>query len=77
MEDSLEGDGSNYVWFEFGLLVLARRLWRTAGVEAFQRLVAAMRGRALDFEQVVELLAELDPGVARAVRKWPHFSPGG
>lgn len=73
MEASLAGDGANYVWFEFGLQVLAKRLWRSAGVTALQRVVAALRGPALDFDDVVRLLEELDPWVAQAVRDWPAF----
>ncbi|MGW1530368.1 hypothetical protein [Streptomyces sp. NPDC002159] len=73
MEDSLNGDGSNYVWFEFGLQVLAKRLWQTTGVMALQRVVAALRGPSLGFDQVVELLTELDPSVSAAVLFWPDF----
>ncbi|MDX3238271.1 hypothetical protein PV392_21790 [Streptomyces sp. ME03-5709C] len=76
MADSLEGDGSNYVWFEFGLHVLAKRLWQTAGAAAFRSVVSALRGPAVDFGQVVDLLEDLDADVARAVRDWPHFPPG-
>jgi hypothetical protein len=76
MEESLAGDGSNYVWFEFGLQVLAKRLWQTAGANALQSVVTALRGPALDFGQVVDLLEQLDPGVAQAIHDWPHFPPG-
>jgi hypothetical protein len=76
MEDSLAGDGSNYVWFEFGLQVLAKRLWQTTGATAFRNVVTALRGPALGFEQVMDLLEELDPGVAQAIRDWPRFPPG-
>jgi hypothetical protein len=76
IQDSLAGDGSNYVWFEFGLQVLAKRLWQSAGVTAFRNVVTALRGPALDFGQMVDLLEDSDPGVARAVRDWPRFSPG-
>ncbi|MFJ4848553.1 hypothetical protein [Streptomyces sp. NPDC088733] len=76
MRDSLRGDGSNYVWFEFGLQVLAKRLWETAGVAALQTVVDTLRGPALDFDQVVKLLDELDPWVAGAVREWPVFPNG-
>ncbi|MEV6994395.1 hypothetical protein AB0N87_35280 [Streptomyces sp. NPDC093228] len=73
MEKSLEGDGANYVWFEFGLQVLAKQLWQRAGVTALQRVVAALQGPSMDFEQIVKLLEELDPWVARAIRSWPAF----
>ncbi|NMO50789.1 hypothetical protein HH310_06225 [Actinoplanes sp. TBRC 11911] len=77
MEKGLEGDGSNYVWFEFGLLVLAKRLWETAGAKALQRLVGAMRGPELGFDEVVKLLDELDPAVGQAIRNWPGSPPPG
>ncbi|MEU6347194.1 hypothetical protein ABZ883_40370 [Streptomyces sp. NPDC046977] len=76
MRDSLRGDGSNYVWFEFGLQVLAKRLWETAGVTALRRIAGALRGPALGFDQAEKLLDDLDPWVARAVREWPAFTPG-
>jgi hypothetical protein len=74
MGDSLAGDGANYVWFEFGLQVLAKRLWQTAGATALKNVIAALRGPKLDFGQAVDLLEELDPAVAQAVRDWPHGS---
>ncbi|MER7442681.1 hypothetical protein [Micromonospora avicenniae] len=74
MADSLDGDGSNYVWFEFGLQVLAKRLWQAAGATALQRVVQALRGPMLDLPAVLGLLEELDPGVARAIRDWPRFA---
>lgn len=77
MEQGLEGDGSNYVWFEFGLQVLAKRLWETTGVAALQRLVGAVRGPELGFDEVVKLLDELDPAVARSIRDWPGSPPHG
>jgi len=75
MEDSLAGDGSNYVWFEFGLQLLARRLWQTAGATALQTVITALRGPELDLGQAVELLEHLDPAVAQAIRDWPQFPP--
>jgi hypothetical protein len=77
MEQGLEGDGSNYVWFEFGLQVLAKRLWETAGTKAFQRLVGALRGPELSFDEVVKLLDGLDPGVGQSIRDWPGSPPTG
>ena len=71
MKDSLTGDGSNYVWFEFGLQNLAKRLWQTAGSTALQTIITVLRGPALDLAQVVNLLAGLDPSVARAIQNWP------
>jgi hypothetical protein len=75
MADSLEGDGSNYVWFEFGLQIIAKRMWEASGPAALQRIVAALRGPALDHDQVVDLLETIDSDVARAIRHWPqHLS---
>jgi len=73
MEQGLEGDGSNYVWFEFGLQVLAKRLWQSSGAPALQTLVTALRGPELTFDEVVSLLEKLDPTVAQAIRSWPDF----
>ncbi|MEU4339616.1 hypothetical protein AB0F59_34110 [Micromonospora lupini] len=74
MADSLDGDGSNYVWFEFGLQVLAKRLWQIAGAGALKRVVHALRGPELDLPGALELLEALDPEVARSVRDWPRFA---
>jgi hypothetical protein len=73
MRDSLTGDGSNYVWFQFGLHVLAKALWTTAGPAALRTVVTALRGPALDFTEVVQVLAELDPSIAQAIQNWPSF----
>lgn len=73
MSEAVETDGSNYVWMEWGLQVLARRLWRAAGASALRRVVGLLRGPAQTDESVLALLADLDPPVARAVRQWPHF----
>ncbi|TCC57725.1 hypothetical protein E0H73_30680 [Kribbella pittospori] len=72
MNESLVGDGSNYVWFEFGLHVLAKRLWDTAGATALRTLVAALQGPPLDLTHVVNMLADLDPSVARTIQNWPN-----
>ncbi|MEV5963004.1 hypothetical protein AB0L70_14645 [Kribbella sp. NPDC051952] len=72
MKDSLTGDGSNYVWFEFGLQVLAKRLWDTAGAAALQTIITALRGPTLNFTQVLHMLADLDPSVAQTIQNWPN-----
>jgi hypothetical protein len=64
--------GSNYVWFEFGLHMLAKRLWSTAGAAGLQAVITALRGPALDFTKWWTLLAELDPSVAQAIQNWPN-----
>ncbi|MFC5927778.1 hypothetical protein [Micromonospora vulcania] len=74
MAQSLDDDGANYVWFEFGLQVLARRLWQVAGATALQRVVDALRGSTYDLPGVLSLLRELDPAVARSVLDWPRFA---
>ncbi len=63
-------DGVNYVWFEFRLLILAGRLWRTAGPVAFQRLHEILHGPVLSEDAVFEVLAKLDPAVADNARRW-------
>jgi hypothetical protein len=73
MMDSLEGDGTNYVWFQFGLHVLSKRLWQSAGALGFTRLVDVLRGPELSQEQLEEVLRTIDEGAADAVSNWPLF----
>jgi hypothetical protein len=63
-------DGTNYVWFQFRLLILATRLWRAAGAAGFQRLHGVLHGPVLSDQAVFGVLAELDPAVADDVRCW-------
>jgi hypothetical protein len=63
-------DGTNYVWFEFRLQMLAKRLWNSAGAAGFQRLSGILHGPALADEEIIGVLSELDPTVADDVRRW-------
>ncbi|MGW3621410.1 hypothetical protein ACWD8I_05080 [Micromonospora arida] len=73
MADSLAGDGTNYVWFQFGLQILARRLWESADTTALRGVVALLRGPAQPFGNVIDVLATFDRHAARAVLDWPHL----
>jgi hypothetical protein len=65
--------GSNYVWFEFGLHMLAKRLWSTAGAAGLQAVITALRGIQPSISpKWWTLLAELDPSVAQAIQNWPN-----
>jgi hypothetical protein len=73
MPEVLTGDGTNYVWFQFGLQILARRLWDSAGETALQTIIGLLRGPARSFEEVAEILGSFDRSVGRAVISWPHL----
>jgi hypothetical protein len=63
-------DGTNYMWFQFRLQMLAKRLWEAAGGAGFQRIHAILRGPVPDDAEIVALLATMDQTVADDVRRW-------
>jgi hypothetical protein len=73
MGDAAEADGSNYCWFEFGLQILAGRLWTTAGVASLRGVVDLLRGPRRSDDAILGVIAELDAGVARDLAQWPNF----
>ncbi|MFD5574064.1 hypothetical protein [Streptomyces cadmiisoli] len=78
IREPVEGNGDagvcNYVWFEVGLIVIAKRLWGAAGAEGFRRLRDILVGPVLSTAQIADALADVDPEVGQAIRNWPHFS---
>ncbi|GGP17966.1 hypothetical protein LDL08_07825 [Nonomuraea glycinis] len=68
-----ELDGSNYVWFEFGLQTLTKRLWANAGATALRCLIDMLNGPALTHDEAIDAIHAIDPGVAADLRRWPHF----
>jgi hypothetical protein len=66
-------DGTNYVWFEFGLQVLAKHLWESSGTTALTHLNATLHGPVLPDEQIIDVLGELSPAAADNVRAWPSM----
>ncbi|WP_406066158.1 hypothetical protein [Micromonospora sp. NBC_00860] len=63
---------ANYIWFQLGLIIVARRLWDRHGPAAFQRLCELSRGPELTRPDVLAMLDEIDPEVGQAVRNWPN-----
>jgi len=76
MHQAPELDGSNYVWFEFGLQTLTKRLWTNAGATALRRLIELVNGPALTHDEAIDAIAAIDPGVAGDLRRWPRFPAG-
>lgn len=66
-----DADGTNYVWFEFGLQVLAKHLWEECGGTALEHMSSTLHGPILSDDQIVDILDELDPTVADSIRYWP------
>lgn len=69
---SMQASVTNYVWYQFLLIRLAERLWRTGaeqGLLDYQRLLGHPD---LSPDDVMARLAELDGHVADSVRRWPH-----
>ncbi len=73
MADALAGDGANFFWFRFGLQVLARRLWESAGPTALRGVVSLLQSPVQPLGDVADVLATFDRNVGRAVLNWPHF----
>ncbi|MCM4084937.1 hypothetical protein [Paractinoplanes hotanensis] len=73
MADALAGDGANYFWFRFGLQILARRLWESAGPTALRGVVSLLQSPVQPLGDVADVLATFDLNVGRAVLDWPHF----
>lgn len=63
-------DGTNYVWFEFRLQILAKRLWAAAGAAGFRRVNAILHGPVLPDEEIFAVLGEMDHAVADDLRRW-------
>ncbi|TDO44519.1 hypothetical protein EV643_11517 [Kribbella sp. VKM Ac-2527] len=71
MGESMRSSVTNYVWYEFRLIRFAEQLWNTGGEEgllAYQRLLGHPD---LSPDQVINLMSQLDPAVADAIRRWP------
>ena len=75
MAESLAGDGTNYLWLEFGLQTLAGRLWRSAGATALRGIVDLLRGPARPLDEVLDTLATYDSEVAHTLRHWCGGQP--
>lgn len=76
MADALVGaldDGANYVWFEYGLLTLARRLWKAGGAEGFRHLHDALdrRRHPPTQRELINVVSDVDPITAGLLRRWP------
>lgn len=74
MGRATDGDGANYVWFEFGLQVLTKRLWTNAGVTALRCLIDLLHGPAPTHDEAIAAIEALDPSVAADLRRWPRFA---
>jgi hypothetical protein len=64
-------DGTNYVWFEFGLQLIARHLWESCGTTAFKHLNATLHGPVLPYARIIDVLGQLSHEAADSVRAWP------
>lgn len=71
MADSLAAGALNYIWFEFGLLLLAKQIWEANGVMAFRFFYHTLRRPDLSDDQILQALQTIHPRVEEAVRQWP------
>lgn len=65
------GTVTNYVWYEFRLIRFAEQLWTAGGEDALRDYQRLLGHPALTHSQVVDRLAQLEPSVADAIRRWP------
>jgi len=71
MEESLADGPLNYVWFQLGLIVIAKSIWEAGGVTAFRAFSDTLRRRDLSDEQILEAVRAIAPEAQRALRDWP------
>jgi hypothetical protein len=63
-------DGTNYLWYEFRLQILAKRLWESSGTPGFQEMHRLLHGPVLQDEEIFDELAAMDQTVADQARRW-------
>ncbi|WP_033343043.1 hypothetical protein [Catenuloplanes japonicus] len=73
MHHAVSGSGPNYVWFEFGLQTLTKRLWQSSGVLAVHTLIDLLHGPVPTQDEAIDAIGKLDPEVAADLRRWPAF----
>ena len=73
MRRATEADGSNYVWYEFGLQNLTKRMWTNTGSAGLRRLIDVLNGPTLTHDKAIDVIGAIDPGVAADLRRWPDF----
>ena len=71
MGDGLTEGPLNYIWFEFLLILVARRIWQAGAADAFTAFRDTLRDRTLSDERILARLANIHPDVAAAAQRWP------
>ena len=72
MGDGLADGPANYIWFEFLLILIAKRIWQTGAASALVDFRTRLRSPALTDAEILERLDEIHPDVAKAVQRWPR-----
>jgi hypothetical protein len=60
----------NYVWLEFRVQHLARRLWCASGPSGFRELHEVLHGPLLSDDEMIDVLAGIDAKVGWQARTW-------
>ncbi len=71
MGDGLADGPLNYIWFEFLLILIAKRIWHAGGADAVTAFRDTLRDPAVSDDQILERLADIDPDIAVAAQQWP------
>ncbi len=71
MGDGLAEGPLNYIWFEFLLILIAKRAWHTGAADAFTAFRDTLRDATLSDDQILDRLADIDPDIAVAAQQWP------
>lgn len=50
--------GANYVWFEYGLITMAKRLWQAGGARGFRHLYEALNRPTQ--EALIDAVSDVD-----------------
>ena len=70
MGDGLAEGPLNYIWFEFLLILIAKRL-APGAADAFTAFRDTLRDATLSDDQILDRLADIDPNIAVAAQQWP------
>jgi hypothetical protein len=71
MEERLADGPLNYLWFEFRLLVVARTIWNTDGLNALRSFRNTRRRQSMSDDQILNAIADINPEAATALSRWP------
>jgi len=71
MEEGLAAGPHNYIWFEFLLILIAKRIWDHRGTAGFITFRDRLRAPTLTDDEILDRLNDVAPDAAVAIQRWP------